>query len=170
MYRHIVLILVVATTLTAQPVDPFDTVLVTYCLTPQQEAQFSVTDSALSAFWGDWQGRDSLVMSPDSNTHPVHNHWSGDDDCRVVVKAAASATGLYLCFRVVDDFWIDTTRWVGDWWIDFVGFYLDSMPADSVVSFPYDPRMGHISATARAFGARQGGDTVSGFWTGYLHS
>lgn len=138
MYRLTIPVLVSACFLWAQPVDPFDSVLVTYYLTQQQEAQFSRTDGVLSSFWDDWSGRDSIAMTPARNGHPdFDTNWSGPGDAGLVVKAAATERGLYLCYVVTDDAWVSGSY--GDALkSDVLSFYLDSSSSATLDSICVD--------------------------------
>jgi hypothetical protein len=86
--------------------NPYDSVLVVYWLTPQQEAEFSARDSVVSPFWDrDWSGRDSVLLVPPDNCYPDRCGFDGPDDATLVAKAAATDSGICYYVRAHDDRW-----------------------------------------------------------------
>ena len=87
------------------PADPADSVLIAYGLSAEQERQFAATPNRLSAFWGQFTDRhDRAVLT-------MGKHLAGggapgkEGDIRVIVKAAHTRAGLYLCLETIDDEW-----------------------------------------------------------------
>ncbi|MBD3244024.1 MAG: hypothetical protein GF331_25750 [Chitinivibrionales bacterium] len=87
--------------------DPFDSVLVVYWLDAHTAGSFSASDSQSSSFWHGWEGRDSITLTPERNSFPECNDFSGPDDARVVVKAAGSVRGLFVFLDIRDDTWTE---------------------------------------------------------------
>ena len=106
----------------AQCGDPMDSTLCVYRLDAIEESQFSDGDGLVSAFWSDWAGRDSALLTTDSHSHSTRNYWSGLDDAQLVVKAAGTPNALYLCVRVADNHWTPGFRV-----FDFATLWLDTM-------------------------------------------
>jgi hypothetical protein len=128
----------------ATPPDPFDSVLVTYWLTPAEEAQFSDSDGVMSPFWDGWQGRDSVLMLPDSNSVPGYDHWSSPTDALLTLKAAGGSHGLYVLAEVRDDRWADTSAG-GLYAGDCLTVFHDTMAAASIRQCT-DCLVGHYSS------------------------
>jgi hypothetical protein len=98
-----------------------------------ETSSFSVNDARASSFWSDWKERDSILLVPSVNSYPGRDTWNGDDDARMVVKAAWSSSGLYFLITVIDDNWVtadaaNSARWQDD----AVDFYLDALSSSEI--------------------------------------
>lgn len=109
-----------------------DASLIAYKLTAVQESGFSRTDGSLSAFWGSWGGRDSILLVPPAGCYVGRCGFTGGSaDAQLVVKAAAGTAGLYLCFIADDDEFVDRGG-TGDWSADAIELFVDQISADSI--------------------------------------
>jgi hypothetical protein len=121
-----------------------DTLLLAYWLTPSEEAQFSASDGAVSAFWGAWAGRDSMLLDPVTASFYGRDQWSADDDARVTVKVAGGREGLYLAVAVEDEIWIDTAVAGGE--AEQLRVYVDSLSSSDIAECT-DCLLGFYDAT-----------------------
>ncbi len=113
--------------------DPYDHTLCVPTLQASDEASFSVSDNALSSFWGNWTGNDYIdLISPD-NCYPDRCGFVGTDDATLMVKAAASTRGLYLLVEVNDNTWVDRAD-ANDWGADAVDLYLDARAPNDIAT------------------------------------
>jgi len=133
--QRVLVVLATVSALQAQPVpDPTDSLLLARLLTPQQEAQFSRTDGAVSAFWSDWIGQDSILLAPPGDCETQPCSLDGPTDASLVVKAAAGTAGLYLSVEVTDDVWTAPSGTGDDWYRDVISLYLDTLSASEVMA------------------------------------
>lgn len=115
----------------AQPVvNPWDSELFVYWLTDDQYVEFSGSDTTLSPFWDAWEGRDSLVMTPDSNACGGITDCGESGDAEVTIKAAGCRDGLLMLYLVNDDAWVDSAE--GGFSAERLTFYHDRVSADSI--------------------------------------
>jgi hypothetical protein len=90
------------------PNDSTDYVLTAYRLSAEQEALFSHEDGGLSAFWTLWD-ESQVILDRIHELPSIHgvsqsiDGFDGEDDCRLIVKAAWGEKGLYLLAEAVDD-------------------------------------------------------------------
>ncbi len=115
----------------AQCDDPYDATLCAPTLTANQIAQFSHTDQAVSAFWSDWAGKDYAELVAPDDCYPDRCGFVGTDDAAMTIKAAASASGLYLYLEVMDNTWVDRSD-ASDIGADATDMFLDKMSADEI--------------------------------------
>jgi hypothetical protein len=89
-------------------------------------ASFSTSDGAASLFWSEWQEGDSLALSSDT---------IGGSQARIIVKAAATAEGLYVFAGVVDDSLVHLfqTGWTKSY-SDGLGILIDTLNSQQVAS------------------------------------
>ena len=155
-------------------------VLQSYTLTKEEKAQFLTTSGTPSAFWTtDWAGRDSIAMDPVNNAYPNSGDpWSGPNDSRLTVKAAADNAGLYLYFLIEDDKFLDPVD--NRWDYDATDFDIDERcsaqiraggkDSSSTVHGEYPFAM---DATGQQFQAWAGTSTVIGWntfhWDGVVY-
>lgn len=85
-----------------------DSVLVAYWLTSAEEGVFAAEPGVTSAFWTQWDQRDSAVLTTAMNSFPGTDGWDGEGDAGLVSKAAGGMHGLYLLVLTWDDSWVDT--------------------------------------------------------------
>lgn len=112
--------------------DPTNALLCIYSLSASEESAFSATDGQLSSFWYNWSGRDYRTMVPPDDCYPGRCHFTGGaSDAAVTVRAAGSASGLYLSFVVDDDDWV-TRLSSEDYGADALDFYIDHLDANTV--------------------------------------
>lgn len=139
MYTRMVLIFAAASCLLqrsaiAQCDDPFDMNLCVYQLTPTEQAQFSLSDGAISPFWskwGDWYGMDRADLFGPDACYPDSCSLTDSADARMVTKAAATEHGLYLCIEIEDDVWVPDTG--GDTLqCDRVVLFFEQLPRDEL--------------------------------------
>jgi hypothetical protein len=114
---------------TQTPPNVHDSVLITFWLSPDQEAQFDGSDGQMSAFWSQWAQRDSILLTPATNAHPDDTMWDGPGDASVVCKAAGGVKGLYVQVSVDDDSVVyDEDRYAGD----YLSMYHDTLTAQAL--------------------------------------
>jgi hypothetical protein len=82
---------------------------VAYGLRPEQETQFDAGDGRVSPFWALIDERHDHVFMTQKDNAPEGNGFSVvlDNDARLLVKAAHSASGLYLYFEATDNRFVD---------------------------------------------------------------
>jgi hypothetical protein len=77
--------------------------LVAYGLTAEMERSFT-RNGRISPFWSRIEGDDSIaVVDRRRHSTQAKGEAGGDDDVRLIVKAAYSRAGLYLYYEVADD-------------------------------------------------------------------
>lgn len=87
------------------PVNPGDSVLVAYGLSPVQEKQFSTLDNEKSGFWTLFtSNHDSIHLTARNNsTEGAAFNGVLTHDCAMTVKAAYGSDGVYILFDILDD-------------------------------------------------------------------
>jgi len=86
--------------------DVHDDLLVAYPLEADEENQFDFDDGRISPYWDGWVNRDSIAMNTADHWYETSNQFEGENDARMVIKAAYSKKGLYLYCKIQDDTWI----------------------------------------------------------------
>jgi hypothetical protein len=128
-----VAVLAVAGSMQAQ-VNPNDDILLFYKLTADQKAAFSTSDGQIADFWTNGWSGDYIDMNTDNNSYPGRDNWSGTDDARITIKAAADETGLYFYMKVNDDTWVDAPGGDADWGYDACDLYFDSKSSEELAN------------------------------------
>lgn len=114
-----------------------DSTLVACLLTPAQEVELDLSDSAIAPFWNrDWEGRDSIVLTVPENCYPEYCDFDGPDDAAVVVKAATTAEGVYVYARVTDDVWMmpESDEHYEASTTDILNLYIDQLGSYAIAS------------------------------------
>ncbi len=82
-----------------------ENILLAYGLTADQEKTFAADPRAVSAFWNAIDDKHDRIFMDQRNNNREGNNFSivNSRDATMLVKAAHSARGLYLCFEVTDN-------------------------------------------------------------------
>ncbi len=150
-----------------------------YELDPQEEAQFSSTDGALSCFWQVWDARSSLDRERLSGNQ--HYTWGnmpdGSADVGMELRMAYGEAGVYLFFQVTDDHWeyFGDHMFIYKW--DAVELFTESHGAGELYSNPSEffPCLSHSSIPhqlTHSYAHMQvpfGNDTEKGGYITYNH-
>ncbi|MBD3240423.1 MAG: hypothetical protein GF331_07545 [Chitinivibrionales bacterium] len=115
--------------------DPRDEVLCVATLSPTEEASYSSTDGQLADFWSDanWTGKDYIELLPPDNCYPDRCGFSGAEDASFIVKAAATARGLYLLALAKDNTWVDRAD-ADDWGADAADLFFADQSSEEIAS------------------------------------
>jgi len=115
--------------------DPNDEILLFYPLSEAEQTSFSTDDGIVSSFWTtNWIDRDYIDMTTALNSNPNSAPWSGSDDARITIKAAASPEGLFFYCKVTDDIWVDPVSGTGAWKYDAVDLFFDNKTSEEILA------------------------------------
>ncbi len=113
----------------AQCDDPYDQVLCAYDIGDAGSGY--ARDGAVSAFWGNWAGRDRMELIAPDNCFPERCGFVGTDDASLTIWAAVSQDGVYLLCTVEDNTWVDRAD-ATDWGADAIDVYFDHDDAGEI--------------------------------------
>lgn len=120
---------------TVPGVNPSDTTLIAYKLTPAQEGAFVTNDGTFPTFWeADWSGRDYAQVIPSTHCYPERCGFTDDSDASMIIKAAGGSAGLYVLAVVTDNMWVSKPGGGDDWMYDCVHLYTDARSSEEILS------------------------------------
>jgi hypothetical protein len=110
-----------------------DTILHVVALPPVLEATFSSHDGVLSPFWTDGSvAIDTILLTVNSNAAVGSSNWSGNDDARMWVGAAANGLGVYLCAVVSDGVFLGSSGSGFERLHDVVEVFVDTIQREDI--------------------------------------
>jgi len=121
------------TTVINYPVPSDDYILKARQIRSSEEKLFSSDDGKISSFWQ--QGfEDSIVLTPENNSYPGIELWSGEDDLKIHAKTAYGNSGIYLHVTVYDNVWDNSNNSSSAWKYDFLNIFIDSKSSNEIIS------------------------------------
>lgn len=147
------------------PVDPLDNILVAYYITETWEGSFSPDDRMPSPLWDQILSDqyDAAVLTIDRNgVQRGGVPFTSFDDCRMMIKAAYGAKGLYLLAEVVDNSFINAKT---SWQYDRVDLFVDNQSSKNIYSQDpaavfFNPTSWQNTYTSVNFQVAFGADTI----------